>query len=90
MTNIRKRIESVTKQQIDLTLKSTKKGAEEGDHRKKQVYTLLYKGIHRKKMARIILLNINDLRVSLCKLRQFHYASCGYFIVQVEDFSIAV
>ena len=25
---------------------------------------------------------------SLCKLRHFHYASCGYFIVQVEDLSI--
>ena len=48
---------------------------EEGERRKKQVYTLLYKGIHRKKMARIILLNINNLSVSLCKLRLFHYAS---------------
>ena len=42
------------------------------------------------KMARIILLNINNLSVSLCKLRHFHCASCGYFIMQVEDFSIAV
>ena len=25
---------------------------------------------------------------SLCKLWHFHYASCGIFIVQVEDFSI--
>ena len=41
-------------------------------------------------MVGIILLNINDLRVSLCKLRHFHYADCGIFIVQVEDFSIAV
>ena len=63
---------------------------EEGGKRKKQVYTLLYKGIHRKKMARIILLNINNLSASLCKLRLFHCADCGIFIVQVEDFSIAV
>ena len=39
-------------------------------------------------MARIILLNINDLSVSLCKLRLFHYASCGYFIVQVVAISL--
>ena len=37
-------------------------------------------------MAGIILLNINNLRVSLCKLWQFNRASCGNFIVQVEAF----
>lgn len=26
--------------------------------------------------------------ISLCKLRHFHYASCGYFIVQVVAFSL--
>ena len=40
------------------------------------------------KIVGIILLNINNLSVSLCKLRQFHYASCGDFIVQVEDLPI--
>ena len=38
-------------------------------------------------MVGIILLNINNLSVSLCKLWLFHCASCGYFIVQVEDLS---
>ena len=61
---------------------------ESGDWSKKQVYTLLYKGIHWKKMAGIILLNINNLSVSLCKLRHFHCASWGNFIVQVEAFSL--
>ena len=40
------------------------------------------------KMVGIILLNINNLSVSLCKLRHFHCASCGYFIVQVVAFSL--
>lgn len=82
MTNIRKRIESVTKQQIDLTLKSTKKGAEEGDHRKKQVYTLLYKGIHRKngedniiEYQRLKSFIVQVEAISLCKLWLFHCAS---------------
>ena len=34
------------------------------------------------KMVGIILLNINNLSVSLCKLWRFHCASWGYFIMQ--------
>lgn len=40
------------------------------------------------KMVGITLLNISNLSVSLCKLRHFHYASCGYFIVQVVAISL--
>ena len=35
-------------------------------------------------------LKINNLKVSLCKLRQFHCADCGIFNVQVVDFHIDV
>ena len=50
-------------------------------------YTLLYIGILWE-IVGITLLNINNLNVSLCKLRHFHCASWGNFIVQVEAISL--
>ena len=70
---------------------------EEGEKRKKQVYTLLYTGINGEnggdniiEYQRLKRFIVQVEAFSLCKLRQFHCADCGIFIVQVEDFSIAV
>ena len=56
--------------------------------------TQLYKGILRKNGGDYIIeyqqlksFIVQVVAFSLCKLRLFHCASCGYFIMQVEDFS---
>ena len=63
-------------------------------NRRKGDYTLLYIGIlwensghnviEHQQLKRFI---VQVEAFSLCKLWLFHYASCGYFIMQVEDFS---
>ena len=70
---------------------------EEGEKRKKQVYTLLYKRIHGENSGDNIVeyqqlkcFIVQVVAILLCKLWHFHYADCGIFIMQVEDFSIAV